>query len=95
MLWLVTRYAKDMAPGGGVLVCISGVKAGIYAIVELIEYPQDVKISPGIDYWIDASRATNKTYVKIRFTCKLIDKPLLQEDLKQDPVMKNLIKLVR
>jgi|GEM_PF-4648071 len=61
----------------------------------LIEYPQDVKTPPHIGYWIDASRATNKTYVKIRFTSKLIDKPLLQEDLKQDPVMKNLIKLVR
>ncbi len=32
MLWLVTRYGKDMAPGDGVLVWKSGDKAGIYAI---------------------------------------------------------------
>ena len=34
MLWLVTRYGKDMAPGDGVLIWKSGDKAGIYAITD-------------------------------------------------------------
>lgn len=32
MPWLTTRYAKDMAPGDGVLIWKAGDKAGIYAI---------------------------------------------------------------
>jgi len=32
MLWSVTRYAKDMVSGDGVLIWVSGEQAGIYAI---------------------------------------------------------------
>ncbi len=41
MPWLATRYAKDMAPGDGVMIWKSGDKAGIYAIAEIIESPPD------------------------------------------------------
>jgi len=40
MPWLVTRYGKDMVPGDGVLVWVSGKEAGIYAIAEIIESPK-------------------------------------------------------
>jgi hypothetical protein len=33
----------------------------------------------------------NKTYSKIRFTSKLLDKPVLREDLKLDSVLKTLM----
>lgn len=35
MPWLTTRYAKDMAPGDGVLIWKAGDKAGIYANLPL------------------------------------------------------------
>ncbi|MCC5654203.1 EVE domain-containing protein [Nostoc sp. XA013] len=41
-------------------------------------------------YWIDTTRIGVKPCAKIRFTSKLLEKPLLREDLKQDPVLKNL-----
>ena len=37
MPWLVTRYAKDIAPGDGVLVWVSGKEAGIHAIAQVTE----------------------------------------------------------
>ncbi|MBE8971364.1 EVE domain-containing protein [Nostocales cyanobacterium LEGE 12452] len=91
MPWLTTRYAKDIAPGDGVLIWKSGDKAGIYAIAEIIESSKNIENPTDIGYWIDTSRAMNKTYSKIRFTSKLLDKPLLREDLKLDSVLKTLM----
>jgi hypothetical protein len=46
---------------------------------------------PDIGYWINTSRVGIKPCANIRFTSKLLDKPLLREDLKQDLVLKNLV----
>jgi predicted RNA-binding protein with PUA-like domain len=91
MSWLVTRYTKDIVSGDGVLIWVSGEQAGIYAIAEIIESPKNVATPADIGYWIDTSRASNRTYGKIRFTSKLLDKPLLRENLKQDPILQHLM----
>jgi hypothetical protein len=91
MPWLTTRYAKDMAVGDGVLIWKAGDQSGIYAIAEIIESPKMIASPPDIGYWIDTSRVGVKPCAKIRFTSKLLDKPLLRENLKQDSVLKNLI----
>jgi hypothetical protein len=44
-----------------------------------------------IGYWIDTSRASNRTYAKIRFTSKLLEKLLLRENLQQDPILQHLM----
>ena len=62
-----------------------------YAIAEIIESPKNVATPPDIGYWIDTSRASNRTYAKIRFTSKLLEKPLLRENLKQDPIVQHLM----
>ncbi len=80
-----------MAPGDGVLIWKAGEQAGIYAIAEIIEPPKIITNPPDIGYWIDTSRLGVKPCAKIRFTSKLLEKPLLREYLKQDPVLKNLI----
>ena len=51
MPWLVTRYAKEMQVGDGVLVWIAGADAGIYAISEIIELPQVLETIPDAEYW--------------------------------------------
>jgi len=38
MLWSVTRYAKDMVSGDGVLVWVSEEQAGIYAIAIIVNH---------------------------------------------------------
>jgi predicted RNA-binding protein with PUA-like domain len=91
MPWLVTRYAKEMQPGDGVLVWMSGKDAGLYAIAEMIEAPKLMADLPDIGYWLDKSRLGEKPFATIRFTDKLLDRPLLRSELKQDPVLGTLI----
>jgi hypothetical protein len=43
--------------------------------------------SPDIAYWIDKSRLGSKPQARIRFTSKLLEKPLLRASLKQDPLL--------
>lgn len=91
MPWLVTRYAKDIAPGDGVLVWVSGKEAGIYALAEVTEPAQVLSKLPDQKYWTDASRAVDKAQAMIRFTSKLLERPLLKTNLLQDPLLKNLL----
>ncbi|MCT7953084.1 EVE domain-containing protein [Ancylothrix sp. C2] len=90
MPWLVTRYVNEMTVGDGVLIWQAGEKAGIYATAEIIEQPKMVDKQPDIDYWLDKSRLGSKPQATIRFTKKLLDAPLLRENLKQDPILKSL-----
>ncbi|BAY41316.1 hypothetical protein NIES2111_57120 (plasmid) [Nostoc sp. NIES-2111] len=80
-----------MAVGNGVLIWKVWDQAGIYAIAEIIEPPKIIASLPDIGYWLDTSRVGVKPCAKIRFTSKLLEKPLLREHLKHDPVLKNLI----
>jgi len=91
MPWLVTRYTKDIAPGDGVLVWVSGKEAGIYALAEVTEPAQVLNQLPDRKYWADASRAVDKAQAIIRFTSKLLERPLLKTNLLQDPLLKNLL----
>lgn len=96
MPWLVTRYAKEISPGDGLLIWKSGDKSGVYgnlpkfANAEIIESPKIITNLPDIGYWIDTSTGV-KPCAKIRFTSKLVEKPLLREDLKLDSVLKTLM----
>ena len=51
MPWLVTRYGKDITPGDGVLVWVSGKEAGIYAIAQVKESAQVLSKLPDQKYW--------------------------------------------
>jgi predicted RNA-binding protein with PUA-like domain len=93
MPWLVTRYAKEMQPGDGVLIWMAGANAGVYAIAEMVEAPKPMPEPPDIGYWLDKSRLGEKSSATLRFTDKLLDRPLLRSKLKQDPVLKSLIVL--
>ncbi|MEB3281410.1 MAG: EVE domain-containing protein [Lyngbya sp.] len=91
MPWLVTRYGKEIAVGDGVLVWKAGVDAGVYAIAEIIESAKMLTEVPDIRYWIDKSRLGSKPQAQIRFTTKLLKKPLLREQLKSDSILKDLL----
>lgn len=90
MPWLVTRYTKDIAVGDGVIIWLSGKDSGIYAIAEIIEPAKMLRETPDIAYWIDKSRIGTKPQAIIRLTTKMLEKPLLKEDLKKDSLLKTL-----
>ena len=91
MYWLVTRYTEDIAVGDGVLIWSAGKKAGIYAIGEVIEPVNILEELPDKDYWIvkNMSQPEGKR-VFTNFTTKLLENPLLYEELIQDDILKNL-----
>ncbi len=60
------------------LVWKSDDKAGIYAIAEVVELPKVIEKPPDIGYWIDTTRVGTKPQARIRFTSKLLEKPLLR-----------------
>ncbi len=91
MPWLVTRYAKDMSVGDGVLIWIAGADSGIYAVGQIEKPPAVLEKIPDLNYWVDPSRARGKTQVVIRFTRKMLEAPLLRQDLFQDPTLKSLM----
>ncbi|BAZ82735.1 EVE domain-containing protein [Sphaerospermopsis kisseleviana CS-549] len=91
MPWLVTRYAKDIAIGDGVIIWVSGTQAGIYAIAEITESAKFITEIPDKKYWSDSTRALGKQQAIIRFTNKLIECPLLKTSLQQDPILKSLL----
>jgi len=93
MPWLTTRYAKEVALGDRVLVWIAGPEAGIYALAEIAELPALRPDPPDRKYWLDPSRIGSKPQAMLRFTEKLLERPLLRPALKHDPVLKDLLVL--
>jgi formylglycine-generating enzyme required for sulfatase activity len=93
IFWSINRYKKDIAVGDGVLIWVSGKESGIYAFGEVIEPVKKLEELPEIDYWIDTSlldTKRNQDQVRIRLTSKLLEKPLLRKELKQDFILNNL-----
>lgn len=91
--WLVTRYAKDIAAGDGVIIWLSGSQGGIYATAEVVEPAQFLTEIPDKKYWVDSTRALGKQQAIIRFTNKFVESPLLKNQLQEDSVLKNLLVL--
>ncbi|CAD5984428.1 MULTISPECIES: EVE domain-containing protein [Planktothrix] len=89
--WLVTRSAKEMSIGDKVMLWVSGQKAGIYAIAEIVELPKLLKEIPDKKYWIDQTRLGSKPQAMLKFTQKWLQKPLLRDELKKDPILKDLL----
>jgi predicted RNA-binding protein with PUA-like domain len=94
MYWPVTRYAKEIAVGDGVLIWVAGAEAGIYGIAEIVEAAQVLEEVTDKEYWLDTSQTRmNKPQAKISFLRKLIGQPLRRQDLKQDLILKELLVL--
>lgn len=91
MLWLVTRYGKEIAVGDEVMIWVAGKDAGIYAIAQIIEPAQFRSEVSDRHYWLDKTRIGTKPQAKIRFTKKLLEKPLLRSTVKENPVWQNLL----
>jgi predicted RNA-binding protein with PUA-like domain len=79
-----------MQLGEGVLVWMSGAEAGLYAIATIVSLPAVITHPPDRGYWLAQGNLGQKPCATIRFTQKLLDRPLLRSELKQDPVLKDL-----
>jgi RNA polymerase sigma factor (sigma-70 family) len=89
--WLVTRYAKDIDVGDEVFIWVSGEKAGVYAIGEIIEPVKVLNKVPDSDYWlVEKNSRPEEKRVLVKFTSKLLRNPFLRKNLIQDNILKKI-----
>ncbi|MCG9886085.1 MAG: EVE domain-containing protein [Cyanobacteria bacterium] len=91
MYWPMRRYGQFVAPGDGVLIWRAGAAAGVVAIAEILTAAATRSEELDRAYWLDRTKVKAETpKVRIRFTRKLGDRPLLKTICKGDPLLKDL-----
>lgn len=91
-VWLVSRYQNLIRSGHIGLIWMSGKEGGIFAVVDITSNPQMLYDSEqSTKYWISESdRSQLKLRVKIRYKLKLINNPILKEELKNIADLENM-----
>jgi 5-methylcytosine-specific restriction protein A len=88
--WSVAHLRDEIAPGDEFALWVSGEGRGVYAlgvVTEPAEYRRDDD-----PYWTDPADASTPTWqVGIRVAQTLIDRPVLSEDLAEDPRFTNAL----
>ena len=91
-VWLVSRYKDKIRSGDIGLIWMSGKESGIYAVVDVLSYPQ-MMYDPeeSAKYWVNESdKGQFRRRVKIRYKLKLNNDPLMRQELKNIPELKRM-----
>lgn len=92
--WLTSQHAKEIRKGDRVVIWASGEKTGIYALGEISENPSKRTLNPKQEkYWTkkeDIHKFEKKKSVLIKYLKIMIDKPLLEDTCKKDPILKTM-----
>lgn len=90
--WLVSRYQNLIRKGHLGLIWVSGKEGGIYAVVDITSDPQLILDSEkSTKYWISEEDKRQKMIrVTISYKLKLVNNPLLREELKAIPQLQNM-----
>jgi|SRR6478672_10537601 len=91
--WLVKRYKNEISKGDIGLIWLSGNKAGIYAIGEILNNPMMMELPEAEKkyYLIDSDEGDlTRLYVKMKIVTKLIDRPILKNQIKEIKGLQNL-----
>lgn len=92
-MWTVSQHRNEIKQGDIALIWMSGRKdGGIYAIAEVTSEPHFMLSPPeGDKYWTnEEDRGKSRRAVKIRIIKKLVNNPLLREELKSIKELSNL-----
>lgn len=87
-VWLVSRYKDSIRYGDIGLIWMSGSDAGIYAIVDIMSNPQMMYDSGESTSESDQNQLRRR--VKIHYKLKLVNYPLLKEELKRIPALQGM-----
>ncbi len=90
--WTANQYADQIKPGDTVVMWLSGPHAGAYAIGEVITAPAEIPEDPAhAKFWTDPASAMKPAQrTRIRYTKRLILKPVLRADATRDPILAGL-----
>jgi predicted RNA-binding protein with PUA-like domain len=87
--WTVSSYGNRMRAGDKVIFWVAGKEGGIYALGELAGEPYEREHQPTEEEIKQYSYLKAPQSVKYRYT-RILDEPLLREDLKKHPVLRNM-----
>ena len=89
--WLTSQHARDIRNGDKVAVWASGDKAGVYATGEIVANPSKRPLNPEQEkYWTrkaDVYKFQEKNSVTIKYLKVIIDRPLLEDKCRKDPIL--------
>ena len=89
--WSIAHLREEIAPGGEFALWLSGEERGVYALGVVTE-PAEYRPDDDDPYWTDpADASTPRLHVGIRLRQSLIDRPVLGEDLAEDPRFANAL----
>ena len=82
--WAVRQHKQDISQGDRGIIWLSGKKAGIYAITEILTDPELLSESESEKkYWIDDTDEKGKiTRVKMRIVINLRNSPITKETIR-------------
>jgi hypothetical protein len=91
-MWLVSRYQNYIHTGDTALIWMSGKEGGIFAIVEITSNPQMLYDSEqSTKYWQNESDQRQMMLrVRIHYKLKLINNPILREELRSNPALEKM-----
>ena len=90
--WTVNQHQKEIRQGDIALIWMSGKEAGIYAVAEVISNPIFMIDTPEEEkYWLrEEDKGKSRLGVKIKIIKKLINNPILREELKNIEELRGL-----
>lgn len=90
--WLVNQCGESISKGDLCLIWMSGKESGIYAVGEITSNPELLTDSEAESkYWIsDGDKEKKRLRVKFVYKTKLVDNPVLRQEIKDVPELKNL-----
>lgn len=98
MPWLLNLSSKTFSVGDEVMIWVSGKRPGIYAFAKIIEHDNILEETSSIHYWLNANIVRkikaqprlSQGGLTICLTRELLDEPILEKELEQDPRLKDL-----
>lgn len=90
--WMVNQHRDEIKQGDIALIWMSGKEAGIYAMCEVISDPSFMVDPPEEEkYWTnEKDKGKSRLRVKITIIKKLVNNPLLREEIKSVVGLNNL-----
>jgi hypothetical protein len=92
--WLISQHSKLIRSGDLVAIWSSGQKAGIYALGRIMTNPKRNSLNPSQEKYFlnkdDANKFNEKHSAWVEYSKLCLEKPLLQEECRQDRALLGL-----
>jgi len=90
--WTINQYKNHIRAGHVALIWMSGREAGIYAVADIISDPEFmIDSKESTKYWVFyEDKSQRKLRVKIKYAVKMINNPIMREELREIKELRNL-----